>query len=429
MRARAAVSGAAGAVRRVALGVAAPSTLAALLLGAFLLGTTPETGQAQVAIRGEVVHPVSGPAIPDGVVLIGADGRIEAVGPEDEIEIPVGYERLSGAVVTPGLVDARSVVGLAGYLNQPHDQDQMDGSEAIQPHLRAVDAYNARETLVEWLRKHGITTVHTGHAPGPLVSGQTMIVKTRGGTLEEAVVQPVTMVAMTLGPETRGATTGSPGSRPRAVAMLRQELIRAQEYARQRGGAEDQRPARNLRLETLARVLDGELRALITAHRSTDIMAALRLADEFGFDMVLDGAAEAWLLTDEIRAAGVPVILHPPLARYGGSLENGTFESARILRDAGIPVTIQSGYEPYVPKTRVVLFEAAPLLGHGLSFAETLSLVTLDAARLLGIADRVGSLEPGKDGDVAIFDGDPFEYVSRVCGVVIQGQVVSEECY
>ena len=429
MRARAVVSGAAGAVPWVPGRVAAPSAVAGLLLGGLLLGSGPEPAQAQVAVRGEVVHPVSGPAIPDGVVLIGADGRIEAVGPQAEIEIPVGYERLSGTVVTPGLVDARSVVGLAGYLNQPHDQDQMDGSEAIQPHLRAVDAYNAREALVEWLRKHGITTVHTGHAPGPLVSGQTMIVKTRGGTLEEAVIQPVTMVAMTLGPETRGATASSPGSRPRAVAMLRQELIRAQEYARQRAGAEDQRPARNLKLETLGRVLDGELRALITAHRSTDIMAALRLADEFGFEMVLDGAAEAWLLTDEIRRAGVPVVLHPPLARYGGPLENGSFESARILKDAGIPVTIQSGYEPYVPKTRVVLFEAAPLLGHGLSFDETLSLVTLDAARLLGIADRVGSLEPGKDGDVAIFDGDPFEYVSRVCGVVIQGEVVSTECY
>ncbi len=396
---------------------------AGLLAGAAL----PAVAEAQVAIRGEVVHPVAGPAINDGVVLIGDDGKIEAVGPADEVSIPDGYRTLSGAVVTPGLVDARSVVGLAGYLNQPHDQDQMDLSSAIQPELRAIDAYNARETLVAWLRNHGVTTVHTGHAPGPLVSGQTMIVKTRGENVDEAVIEPVTMVAMTLGRDATRVSDDAPGSRPNAMAMLRQELIRASEYAEHREG--DDPPARNLRLETLAGVLAGEIRILVTAHHAADIITALRLRREFDLDMVLDGAAEAHLVVDEIREAGVPVILHPPLARYAGALEHGTFESARILNNAGIPVTIQSGYEPYVPKARVVLFEAAPLLGHGLSFDETLSLVTIDAARILGIDDRVGTLEPGKDGDVAIFDGDPFEYISRVCGVVIEGRVVSEECH
>jgi imidazolonepropionase-like amidohydrolase len=407
---------------------ASPRNGTALALAAVVAAAAlPHPTAAQLAVRGEVVYPVAGPAIQDGVVLVGADGRIQAVGPASEVQIPAGYRTLSGAVVTPGLVDARSVVGLAGYLNQPHDQDQMDLSSAVQPELRALDAYNAREVLVGWLRNHGITTVHTGHAPGPLVSGQTMIVKTRGENVGEAVVQPVTMVAMTLGSEATQIASAPPGSRPNAVAMLRQELVRAREYAERRAGSDP--PARNLRLETLAGILAGEIRVLLTAHRTTDIMTALRLRREFGLDMVLDGAAEAHLLVHEIREAGVPVILHPPLARYGGPLEHGTFESARILRDAGIPVTIQSGYEPYVPKTRVVLFEAAPLLGHGLSFDETLALVTLDAARILRIDDRVGSLEVGKDGDVAIFDGDPFEYVSRVCGVVIDGRVVSEECH
>jgi len=404
-----------------AVGAAALALLVTLVL--------PFSGDAQVAIRGEVVHPVSGPSISDGVVLVGADGRIEAVGPAAEISVPEGYRTLSGAVVTPGLVDAHSVVGLAGYLAQPHDQDQLDLSEAIQPELRALDAYNARETLVGWLRSHGVTTIHTGHAPGPLLSGQTMIVKTRGENVDEAVVQPVAMVAMTLGPEASRVSPSSPGSRPSGMAMLRQELVRAGEYAEARRNGGEDAPARSLRLETLALVLEGEVRALVTAQRAVDIMSAIRLRDEFGLDMVLDGAAEAHLLVDEIREAGVPVLLHPPLARYSGPLEHATYESARILKDAGIPVTIQSGYEPYVPKTRVVLFEAAPLLGHGLSFDETLALVTLDAARILRIDDIVGSLEPGKHGDVAIFDGDPFEYVTRVCGVVIEGQVVSEECH
>lgn len=389
----------------------------------------PQMVSGQIGIQGETVHPVSGPAITNGVVLVAPDGRIEAVGPASQITIPEGYRVLSGAVVTPGLVDARSVVGLAGHLNVPHDQDQMDLSQAIQPQLRALDGYNARELLIDWVRKHGTTTLHTGHAPGPLVSGQTMIVKTRGDRMAEALVDSVTMVAMTLGPQATGISERPPESRPGAVALLRQELVKAQEYVRDRTDEDGAGPSRDLGLEILGRVLAREIRALITAQQTTEILAALRLQREFGFDMVLDGAAEAHLLVDEIQEAGVPVILHPTLVRYAGPLENGTYETARILRDAGIPVTIQSGYEPYVPKTRVVLFEAAPLVAHGLTFEETLALVTLDAARILGVDDRVGSLEVGKDGDVVIFDGDPFEYASRVCGVVIEGEVVSEECH
>lgn len=401
--------------------------LALLSLPLLAVGAPP--AEAQLAVRGETVHPVSGPAIADGVVLVGADGRIEAVGPADQVSVPEGYRELSGAVVTPGLVDGRSVVGLAGHLNVPHDQDQMDLSEAIQPHLRAVDAYNARERLVEWVRNHGTTTLHTGHAPGPLVSGQTMLVKTRGRSVGEALVDSVAMVAMTLGSEAAQVTAGSPGSRPKAVAMLRQELVRAREYAEGMAEAGDDPPSRDLQLEALARVLDGEVPALVTAHRAVDIAAALRLQEEFEFRLVLDGAAEGHLLVDEIREAGVPVILHATMVRHSGALENATYESARILREAGIPVTIQTGYEAYVPKTRVLLFEAAPLLAHGLSSDEVLSLVTLDAARILGLDERVGSLEPGKDGDVVVYDGDPFEYASRVCTVVIEGEVVSEECH
>ena len=403
---------------------------AVLLVLAFVtMAWSADPAAAQVAVRGETVYPVSGPAITDGVVLVGADGLIEAVGSAGEVTIPDGYRVLEGAVVTPGLVNGRSVVGLAGHLNVPDDQDQMDLSAAIQPQLRALDAYNARELLVEWVRNHGTTTLHTGHAPGPLVSGQTMLVKTRGDRVGEALVDSVTMVAMTLGPPATGVSDRPPESRPSAVALLRQELIRAEEYARKRAEGGEGAPSRDLSLEMLARVLEGEIPALITAQQVTEIMAALRLQREFGFELVLDGAAESHLVVDDIREAGVPVILHPPLARYAGQLENATYETARILKDAGIPVTIQSGFEAYVPKTRVLLFEAAPLVAHGLSFDETLALVTLDAARILGIDHRVGSLEVGKDGDVVVFDGDPFEYVSRVCGVVIEGEVVSEECH
>jgi len=385
---------------------------------------------AQVAVRGETVYTMAGEPLKDGVVLVGRDGRIERVGPASSVRIPGGYRTLRAKVVTPGLVDAHSVVGLAGILNVPHDQDQLERSDPIQPELRAVDAYNAREKLVEWLRGFGVTTVHTGHGPGALVSGQTMVAKTRGASVAEAVVDSATMLAVTLGPDaTRTFAPKSPGTRAKAVAMLRAEFVKAQEYRAKRANPDStKRPARDLGLEALVAALDGRLKVLVTAQQVPEIQAALRLQREFGFPMVLDGAAESYLLVDEIRAAGIPVILHPTMVRQAGTTANATLETAATLRRAGIPVALQSGFEGYVPKTRVVLFEAAVAAANGLSTADALRTITIDAARLIGQERRVGSLEPGKDGDLALFDGDPFEYVSHVCGVVIEGVVQGEGC-
>lgn len=380
---------------------------------------------AQIAVQGEAVYTMAGAPLKNGVVLI-KNGKIEAVGVN--LPIPSGYRMLRAKVVTPGLIDAHSVVGLAGILNYNHDQDQLELSEAIQPELRAEDAYNAEERLVKWLRDFGVTTVHTGHGPGALSSGQTMIVKTDANTVSEAIVQTPAMVAFTLGSSV-SQNYKKPGTREKGVAMLREEFLKAQDYAK-RMQAKDpsKRPARDLRLEVLNDVLSGKLPALFTAHRATDILAALRLQKEFGFKLVLDGAAEAYLVIDDIKKAGVPVIVHPPMMRNVGDGENASFETAAKLRKAGIKVALQSGYEAYVPKTRVVLFEAAVAAANGLSFEEALRTITIDAAEILGIAKRVGSLEKGKDADLVLYDGDPFEYTSHVCTVIINGKIVKEQC-
>jgi imidazolonepropionase-like amidohydrolase len=406
----------------VRMGARRTAVTLAMLLGVLSGGTA---SAQDLAVRAERLHTQAGAPIDHGVVLI-RDGRIAAVGTQNEIAIPEGVRILDAAVVTPGLIDARSVVGLAGYMNQSHDQDQLETSAPMQPQLRALDAYNARERLVDWLRDLGITTLHTGHGPGALVSGQTMIVKTRGGSVERATVEPVAMLAAHLGPGAFGAENKSPGTRAKQIALLRQQLIKAGEYSEKRAKAKaDAKPSRDLELETLVKVLEGRLPLLVTAHREQDIRSALRLREEFGIRVVLDGAAEAYLLTDAIAAAGVPVLLHPPMARQFGEMENASFTTARVLHEAGIAFALQSGYESYVPKTRVVLWEAAIAAAYGLPFEAALGSITLDAARILGIADRVGSIEVGKDGDLALFDGDPFEYTSQVIGVVIEGEVVS----
>ena len=395
--------------------------LAAMALAGF--------ARAQVAVYGDTVHTVTRPPMANAVVLI-EDGKIARIGPADEVEIPGGYRVLRSTVVTPGLIDAHCTIGLSGYLNQPHDQDQADDSGPFQPELRAIDAYNPKEMLVSWARGYGVTTIHTGHAPRSLVSGQTAIFKTRGATVEEAVIKPVAMIAATIGAGAREDGKKSPGTRAKMAAMLRQELVRAQEYLRKltRDDSDDP-PARDLRLEAMVRVLNGETPLLITAQRSQDILTALRIRDEFDISMVLDGAAEAHGVLDRIRDAGVSVIVHPTMMRAAGETENLSLETAAKLERAGIPLAIQGGFEAYVPKSRLVLFEAGVAAANGLGFENALRSITISAAQILGISDRVGSIEVGKDGDLALFDGDPFEYATHCVGVVIEGEIVSEEVW
>jgi imidazolonepropionase-like amidohydrolase len=282
-----------------------------------------------------------------------------------------------------------------------------------------------------------------------------MVVKTTGNTVSDALLVETCTVAATLGDGAQKRGDGSPGTRGKMMAMLREQFIKAQEYrAKLQAAEEDEEenleadntdasdgeaddendeeqkkdpPPRNLRLEVLVKVLDQELPLMVTAHRAHDIASVLRLAREFEINVWLDGAAEAYLLVDEIKAAGVPVIIHPPMTRYGGELQNASFETAGKLIDAGIPVVFQSGFEQYVPKTRVVLWEAAMAAAHGVAFDDALARITREPAELLGVADRVGSLEVGKDADLALFNGDPFEYTTHCTAVVINGEVVDDD--
>ncbi len=387
--------------------------------------------QAQVAVRAAKIYTMAGAPISDGVVLI-RDGKIERVGAASSVAIPAGYQVINAKVATPGLVDAHGTVGLTGYLNQPQDQYMLEKSAPIQPELRAIDAYDGRDRLVAYVRGFGVTTMHTGHGPGELISGETMVVKTAYDNADRAAIVPLAMVAATLGNGARAEGPGkSPGTRAKMIAMLREEFLKAQDYAKKRAqtGAGKEPPARDLRLEMVARVVNGETPLLVTVNRANDIVTALRLGNEFHVKMVLDSAAEAYLVLPEIKASGYPVILHPTMYRANGDTENMSMTTAAQLKKAGIPFALQSGYEGYVPKTRVVLFEAAIAAANGLSFDDALASITIEAARIIGVGNRVGSLEAGKDGDVALYDGDPFEYTTHCTNVVIDGKAFPGERY
>ncbi|MEO0513408.1 MAG: amidohydrolase family protein [Planctomycetota bacterium] len=404
-----------------------------------------QTGRVgEVLVYGDVVHTMAGgklSTIKNGVVWV-EDGVVRAVGPADSTAMPRrAMTTLRAAVVVPGLIDGRSTAGLTGiFNNQREDQDAIERSSPIQPELRAIDAYHALDPLVGFLRDKGVTTLHTGHAMGEVVSGQTMLVKTAGTNVSEALVRDGVALAATLSPAAIKGGGKSPGTRGKLVAMLRAELIAGREYAEKwssheaddaEGTGDDEgdggnAPARDLRKEAVARVLRGEMPLLVTANRVQDIDSALRLQEEFGFELWLDSGAESYLMLDELRAREIEVFVHPTMARPWSEMENMSWTTAGVLADAGIDVVMQSSYEAYVPKVRVVLFEAAIAAVNGLGVERAMSAMTYDAARVLGIDDRVGSIEVGKDGDLALYDGDPLEYTTRCVGTVIEGIVVSD---
>jgi len=387
----------------------------------------------QLAVKADLLFTMTGDLKPikNGIVLCGEKGKIRAVGPASQVKIPKGYKTLTAKVVTPGIIDAHSTVGLSGILNSPkHDQEQLEKSSPIQPELRAVDAYNGRDPLVKWLRDLGVTTVHTGHAPGTLMSGQLMVLKTNVPSITSMkdTLIATSAVASTLGAK---ALSKSPGTRSKAIAMLRAELMKAQtrllKIEEAKNDEEKDAPASNLKLDVLVDILNKKTPLLINAQRHQDLASALRLQEEFGFNLILDGAAEAYLLLDEIKAAGVPVIVHPTMGRPFGDLENMTFTLAAQLHKAGILFAFQSGYETYVPKTRVVHFEAAMAAAYGLPQEVALAACTIQPAKILGLEKKIGSLAKGKHADLALFDGDPLEMTTHTTGVIIDGKVVSSK--
>ncbi|HCH65328.1 MAG: amidohydrolase [Deltaproteobacteria bacterium] len=407
--------------------------IAPVLYAAFATMTSAAMGASDrpvLRIEGERVHTVTGAVIENGAVLV-EDGRITAVGPSDTIPTPDHATIVRGAVVTPGLIDAWATAGLTGPRNHGPDQDHAERDAPVRPELRAIDAFHPRDPLLDWIRGYGVTVVNAGPSPGQPVSGRTLIAENRVARVSELALEPDAFVVFSLGdgPKSRFADRGT-ASRMGSAATIRQALMDARDYSARRALPAADRPPVDLGLEALVELLDGKRRALMHAHRADDIDTALRLADEFGIDIALAGGAEAWLMADTLAAADVPVLVGPVMARSwrDGEQRNSSFACAARLADAGVTVGFMSGYEGYVPKVRVVLWEAAVAGAHGLGAERTLAALTIDAARILGIDDRTGSIEVGKRADIAVYDGDPFEYTSHACTVVVGGSVVSDTC-
>ncbi len=366
-------------------------------------------------------------SVSNGVILV-EDGKITAVGLASDVKVPNGWPVLTAAVVTPGLIDAHTVVGLSGAANVHADQDQDEMSDPNQADLRVMDSFNPREPLLEFLCREGVTVVHAVPGRANVIAGQTGIFRTSGRTAESMALRFPAGILVNLGESPKSSYPNrQPTTRMGTAALLRTALAQAQNHARKAAAAksEDKRPPYNPKLEALGLALDGKLPVIFAAHRADDLCTALRLAKEFKLSPRLDLATEGYLIVDRLAEAKVPVVVHPTMQRPG-SIE--TYHSqlcnAAVLVDRQIPLAIGTGFEAYVPKTRVLRHEAAMAMVNGLGYDRALRAITLDAARILGIDKQRGSIEKGKIADLVLYDGDPFEHATHVTHTLMEGRVV-----
>jgi imidazolonepropionase-like amidohydrolase len=386
----------------------------------------PDGAPARLAVFAGRVHTVGNGTLTDGALLI-EDGKLRYVGPRGRLDLPPGTPVLTAAVATPGLIDAHTVVGVSGQLNIPADQDQDEMSDPNQADLRVLDSFNPGEPLLEFLRMQGVTVVHALPGRANVIAGQTGVFRTQGHSAEQMALRFPAGILVNLGEVPKQSYQNRlPTTRMGTAALVRAAFAQAQADGHKRAAKdEEKRPPRNLKLEALELALDRKVPVIFSAHRADDLATALRLAKEFDLRAELDLATEGYLMADTLAAAQVPVIVHPTMQR-AGTMEtyHSQLGNAAVLADRKVPLAIGTGYESYVPKTRVLRHEAAMAMVNGLGFDRALAAVTLDAARLLEVDDRYGSLEVGKVADVVLYDGDPFEHTTHVTHTLMDGRVV-----
>ena len=392
-----------------------------------------------IAIRGGTIIPISGAQIPNGTVVL-RGGKIVALGAN--VTVPNGAEVVdaTGKFVMPGVIDAISHIGIdANDLNEPTDP--------MTPQNRAWESYNPFGTFgagkpnplrnIEAL-SGGVTTMYIAPADAQLLGGQGAVVKTAGTALDAVLLREPAAIDITLGspPKTVArAANRDPATRMAEVAMLRQILVKGQEY--QRNKQANPNLARDLGMEALGKLLRKEIPARIQANNATDIRSALRLAQEFGIDVVIDGGAAAWEFKDELVARKIPVVLGQVSHMYVSNEEIPNKEDyptpderlAGRLTNAGVPTalaTFSRSFGSLAPAGtgKWLLIDAGIAAGYGMTEEQVLKAVTLVPAQILGVADRVGSLEVGKDADVVILDGPPLSVKTWVQRVYVNGELV-----
>ena len=396
----------------------------ALIAGYAAVPTTSVAQDDTQVFEGARVLPISGPAIDDGVVVV-RDGVIQAVGPAGTVDVPddATVHDVSGQVIMPGLVDTHSHIG---------NGSGGDGSAALHPDVRTLDAINVRDPSLGRARAGGITTVNVLPGSGHLMSGQTTHLKLRNGsTIDDLLLceTPLTDICggmkMANGTNPQEDSGPFPGTRAKSAAMARALFVEAQQYREKQQTADDpsEAPPRNLRMEALVEVLNGERIVHFHTHRHDDVLTAIRLSEEFDFRLVLHHVSEGWKVADEIAEAGVPAsIIHIDSPGGKHEADEVAYKTGAVLEEAGADVAYHT--DDLITDSRVFLRSPAFGVRAGMSREAALESVTLAGARMLGMEDRIGSLEPGKDADFIVLSGDPLSVYTKVEQTWVEGQKV-----
>ncbi|MFI6291831.1 amidohydrolase [Nonomuraea sp. NPDC050790] len=380
-----------------------------------------------LAITGGYVVPVTGAAIEGGTVLI-QDGKITAVGAD--VAVPDGVEIVdaAGAWVLPGFVEAHGHMGVHEEADGWAGQDTNETTDPNGARLRALDAINPADLGFGDALSGGVTTAVIKPGSANPIGGQTVALKCWGRSVEEMLLREPVSVKSALGENPKrvyGDQKKLPSTRQGVAAVIRDAFMKAQDYRAKRAAAADEgKPFdRDGTMEVLVRVLDGELPWCQHTHRADDIATALRLADEFGYRVIVNHATEGHLLADVLAERRIPVIIGPLFtSRSKVELRQRSLRNPGILARAGVELAITTDH-PVVP-IHFLVHQATLAVKEGLDRETALRSITVNPARIMGLDDRVGALAPELDGDVVIWSGDPLDVMSRALRVFVSGREV-----
>ena len=379
------------------------------------------------------VMTMAGPAFVGDVAI--ENGKIVAVGQSlsySDAEV----RDVTGMTVMPGIVDPHCHIGMWEDAMGFEGADGNECTNPITPELRAIDAINPYDRCFEEAAAGGVTTCVTGPGSANVIGGQFVAIKTYGDSVEDMVLRFPVAVKAAFGENPKRVYNGknqTPSTRMATAALMRKALIEAQEYNEklERGKADPEKmPERNLGKEILARVIRRELPMKIHAHRADDILTAIRICREFKLRYTLDHCTEGYLITDKLKEALSEdcegIIVGPLLTdRSKIELKNLSFKAPQVLEQAGIEYAMMTDH-PVTPEQYLPICTAIAVR-EGASEEGALKAITINAAKITGIADRVGSIEVGKDADIAVFSGHPFDFRSRCVLTLVNGKVAHEE--
>lgn len=364
----------------------------------------------------------TGPKVIQGGMVLVKDGIIEKLLQEED-EIPPEYRRIvaKGCFVLPGFVEAHCHMGITEEKKGMEGDDCNEGVDPITPSLRAIDAINPMDDAFHNALKAGITAAMIGPGSANVVGGQFAVVHNHGRCIDDMILRFPAALKVAFGENPKVNYSGlgkSPSTRMAIAAILRKELLAAKQYLSDSKGKET-----DLRYEAYRPVFEKKIPLKAHVHRADDILSAIRIAKEFDLDMTLDHCSEGHLIVEEIKKSGFPAIVGPDLSsRNKIEVQNMAFKTAGILSKAGILTAITTDHPVSIIQTLPLCASLA--VKEGMEMEDALRAITIHAAKICGVDDKIGSLDEGKYADIAIFDRHPLDIFAKTMCTMIRGEIV-----